>query len=76
MTPPGATASTTVDRQLYLAPTGKVMFGVGTAKTTLASTAAVNNGAWHHVVGTSTNGNNGMKLYVDGTLQGSAKATR
>ena len=70
----GATASTTVDRQLYLAPTGKVMFGVGTAKTTLASTAAVNNGAWHHVVGTSTNGNNGMKLYVDGTLQGSAKA--
>jgi signal peptidase I len=71
----GANQSATVDRQLYLAPTGKVMFGVGSTKTTVASTAAVNNGAWHHVVGTSTTGNNGMKLYVDGTLQGSATAS-
>jgi hypothetical protein len=71
----GATASTTVDRQLYLSPDGKVRFGVGANKTTVASSAALNNGAWHHVVGTFTTGNNGMKLYVDGVLQGSDKAT-
>jgi signal peptidase I len=67
----GQTASTTTDRQLYLAPDGKVMFGAvsGPAKTALASSAAVNNGAWHYVVGTSTGGPNGMKLYVDGVLQ-------
>ncbi len=38
----------------------------------MASTSAVNNGAWHYVVGTYTSGTNGMKLYVDGDLQGSA----
>jgi hypothetical protein len=71
----GTTASTTVDRQLYLGTSGKAYFGVGTAKTVVASTAVVNNGAWHHVVGTYTSGTNGMKLYVDGNLQGSATAT-
>ena len=71
----GAAASTTVDRQLYLSPDGKVRFGIGTAKTTLASSAALNNGAWHYVVGTYTSGGNGMKLYVDGALQDSTKAT-
>ena len=71
----GTAASTTVDRQLYLSPDGKVRFGIGTAKTTLASTAALNNGAWHHVVGTFGPGGNGMKLYVDGVLQDSTKAT-
>jgi signal peptidase I len=68
----GQTASTTTDRQLYLAPNGKVMFGVGATKVAIASTAAVNNGAWHHVVGTYTSGPNGMKLYVDGVLQSSS----
>ena len=71
----GSTASTTTDRQLYLAPTGKVYFGIGSAKTTVASTGSVNNGAWHHVVGTYATGTNNMKLYVDGVLQGSATAT-
>ena len=66
----GQNPATTMDRQLYLAPTGKVYFGVGPAKTTVASTVNVNNGAWHHVVGTYTTGANGMKLYVDGVLQG------
>jgi len=68
----GQNASTTVDRQLYLAPNGKAMFGVGAAKTAIASTSAINNGAWHYVVGTYAPGNNNMKLYVDGVLQGSA----
>ena len=71
----GTTNSTTIDRQLYLAPTGKVMFGIGSAKTTIASTSPENDGAWHHVVGTYASGTNGMKLYVDGVLQGSATAT-
>ena len=71
----GQSASSTVDRQLYLGTNGKAYFGIGTAKTVVASSAAVNNGAWHHVVGTYATGTNGMKLYVDGTLQGSATAT-
>jgi hypothetical protein len=58
-----------------MAPNGKVYFGVGSAKTTVASTNAINNGAWHHVVGTYTSGANGMKLYVDGVLQGQTTAT-
>ena len=64
-----------MDRQLYLAPNGRVYFGIGSAKTTVDSSSSINNGAWHHVVGTYTSGNNGMKLYVDGVLQGSARAT-
>jgi len=71
----GMNPSTTVDRQLYLAPNGKVYFGIGSAKATVASAAAVNDGAWHHVVGTYTTGNNGMKLYVDGVLAGQTRAT-
>ena len=67
----GQNPATKVDRQLYMAPNGKVYFGVGSAKTTVASGSAINNGAWHHVVGTYTSGTNGMKLYVDGVLQGS-----
>lgn len=71
----GQSASSTVDRQLYLGSGGKVFFGIGSAKTTVASTRAVNDNAWHHVVGTFTTGSNGMKLYVDGVLQGQARAT-
>ena len=72
----GQNGSSTTDRQLYLAPNGRVMFGVGGAtKVTVSSLAAVNNGAWHHVVGTYTGGANGMKLYVDGVYQGQSTAT-
>ena len=71
----GSTPATKVDRQLYMAPNGKVYFGVGSAKTTVASGSAINNGSWHHVVGTYASGTNGMKLYVDGTLQGQTTAT-
>ena len=67
--------STTVDRQLYVGTTGRAYFGVGSTKTVVASTAAVNNGAWHHLVGTYTTGTGGMRLYVDGALQGSTTAT-
>ncbi len=73
----GQNPSTTTDRQLYLAPNGKVMFGVGTGpgRRALASISAVDNGAWHHVVGTRAAGTNGMKLYVDGVLQAQDTAT-
>lgn len=73
----GSTASTStlVDRQLYLAPTGKAYFGIGGTKTVIPSLAPLNDNTWHHVVGTYTTGLNGMKLYVDGALQGRATAT-
>lgn len=71
----GQNASGTVDRQLYAGTNGRVYFGVGSAKTVVASTAAVNDGRWHHVVGTFTTGNGGMRLYVDGVLQGTGVGT-
>jgi signal peptidase I len=71
----GVNASSTVDRQLYLGTNGKTYFGVGSSKTVVASASTLDNGAWHHVVGTYTSGSRGMKLYVDGKLQGSATAT-
>ena len=69
------TGSTTVDRQLYVGANGRAYFGIGSAKTVVAGTAAINDGAWHHLVGTYTTGNGGMRLYVDGVLQGSGTAT-
>jgi signal peptidase I len=71
----GTSASSTVDRQLYLGTNGHAYFGVGATKTVVGSTAVLNNGSWHHLVGTYATGTNGMKLYVDGVLQGSATAT-
>jgi hypothetical protein len=68
---PGS-ASTTTDCQLYLAPNGKVEFGLNdSSPVAIASAAAVNNGAWHYVVGTYSNAT-GPRLYVDGTLSASA----
>jgi len=69
------TSSTVVDRQLYLGTNGRAYFGVGSSKIVVTSTSLVNDGAWHHIVGTYTTGAAGERLYVDGTLQGSATAT-
>lgn len=71
----GTTDSTTTGRQLYLAPNGRAYFGVGKNETAVSSTSALNDNVWHHVVGTYTSGKDGMKLYVDGVLQDSTKAT-
>lgn len=66
-------ASTQADRQMYMANSGRIVFAVGSAST-LTSTAAYNDGGWHHVVG--TNGPNGMVLYIDGQQVGTrASAT-
>lgn len=66
----GTTNSVNYDRHLYVSG-GRVMWGVfdGTNRI-LQSATGMNNGAWHHVVGTV--GPNGQFLYVDGNLVGSA----
>ena len=58
------------DRQLYIDTAGKINFGVHPASQRLAVTSAdpVNDNKWHHAVGTLSK--NGMKLYVDGQVQG------
>ena len=62
-------ASSNYDRHLYLDNSGKVVFGVYNNNTyTLSSSAALNDGKWHHVVGTL--GSGGLALYVDGVKQG------
>jgi hypothetical protein len=59
-------ASTNYDRVLYMADNGKLFFGVGASgATTISSTSAYNDNAWHHVVATYTS--TGMYLYVDGS---------
>jgi hypothetical protein len=60
-------ASTTTDRQLYMSPQGKVVFGMGSKKVTIASASSYNNNAWHHVVGTYSS-TSGADLFVDGQL--------
>ena len=75
----GSSWSTTIARQLYRSPDGKVRLGVATsasAKVVVPSLSAINDGEWHHVVGTrGTGGVSGLRLYVDGVLQGNAAAT-
>lgn len=71
----GSTASATTDAQLYLATTGRLVFGVGANKTVVQSGTGFNNGAWHHVVGTYAAGTNNMKLYVNGSLVAQGTAT-
>ncbi|MBW9111645.1 DNRLRE domain-containing protein [Microbacterium ureisolvens] len=62
----GATVlSGSYDRHLYMTNTGRVLFGAYTGSTvTLTSPGALNDGSWHHIVGTQ--GAGGMALYVDG----------
>ena len=60
-------SSSSYDRHLFLDPQGRLTFGVypGAVKT-VATTSPVNDGLWHHAVGTL--GANGLSLYVDGRL--------
>ena len=52
---------------------GKFVLGVGAAAgdITVASSANINNGAWHHVAATRDNTTGAMRVYVDGVLSGS-----
>jgi hypothetical protein len=55
------------DRQLYVDSAGKITFGTWvTYAQTVRSTAAYNDGSWHHVA--ASLGAAGMKLYLDGSL--------
>jgi hypothetical protein len=59
-------SSTTADRHLYMDDLGRVHFGMESSSLiSITSPSALNNGAWHHVVGTYGAGT--MRLYVDGT---------
>ena len=51
---------------------GKFVLGVGAAggDITVASSANINNGAWHHVAATRENTTGAMRVYVDGVLSG------
>ena len=54
--------------------TGVVRFGINSGSAvTIASTRALNDGQWHHVVGQVSA--SGMQFYVDGVLQGSNQNT-
>jgi hypothetical protein len=58
-------SSTNIDRALYMDTAGKLHFGVGASgATTVASTAAYNDNAWHQAIATYSA--TGMYLYVDG----------
>ncbi|WP_369371111.1 LamG-like jellyroll fold domain-containing protein [Promicromonospora sp. Populi] len=61
--------SSSTDRLLYIDSGGRLQFGVNNgSRLTLRSPARVNDGAWHHVVGTL--GSGGMQLFVDGVRVG------
>jgi PKD repeat protein len=55
------------DRHVYMLNSGQLVFGTYTGALNLAtSTNSYNDGTWHYVV--ATQGGDGMKLYVDGSL--------
>ena len=57
--------STGADRHLYMNNAGRLYFGMHSGSfQTVNSPGAYNDGAWHHVVGTFTEGT--MRLFVDG----------
>ncbi len=65
----GRSGNNTNDRKLYMTSNGEVHFGVRPdfgARTTVNSAAGLNDGNWHHLVGTL--GADGLRLYVDGSL--------
>ena len=54
-----------IDRHIYMANTGKILFGVYAGGVqTVTSPNSYNNGAWHQAV--ATLGPSGMNLYIDG----------
>jgi glucose/arabinose dehydrogenase len=49
---------------------GEVGFGVGNPNTSLASTASINDGQWHHVAITRTSSTGLMTVFIDGVQNG------
>ncbi len=59
--------SSNYDKHTYLSDDGRVVFGVWNGRSdTVVSQPGFNDGTWHHVV--STQGSDGMRLYVDDRL--------
>ncbi|MFZ4893545.1 PKD domain-containing protein [Plantibacter sp. Mn2098] len=66
--------SSSYDRHIYMENDGRLTFGTYTGQTnTISSSGTFNDGAWHQVVAMQSSG--GMKLYVDGVLQGTNPQT-
>ncbi|NHB84223.1 PKD domain-containing protein [Tessaracoccus sp. HDW20] len=66
--------SSNYDRHVYMLDDGRVVFGVWTGQSnTIETSTPYNDGEWHHVVATQSGA--GMRLYVDGDLQGSNPQT-
>lgn len=64
--------STRHDKHVYMRNDGRLVFGVQSSGTrTIATSAAYNDGQWHHVVATQGPLGQGMALYVDGQLRAS-----
>ncbi|OIJ66098.1 hypothetical protein WN71_020530 [Streptomyces mangrovisoli] len=67
-------ASSNYDKHVYMRNDGRLVFGVWTGSArTVTSSAAYNDGNWHHVV--ATQGSSGMALYVDGAQVGTLDET-
>ncbi|MET7395183.1 LamG-like jellyroll fold domain-containing protein [Dactylosporangium sp. NPDC005572] len=71
---PGATTTNTINPALYIDNTGKLRgsFWMGSTST-IVTTAAVNNGQWHHAVLAGNGGS--QQLYLDGSLVGTLAGT-
>ncbi|WP_295817683.1 PKD domain-containing protein [uncultured Microbacterium sp.] len=69
----GTSSSGGTDRVLYLDTTGRVNFAINDgAYRTVYSRGSVNDGQWHHLVGTVDG--TGMQLFVDGIRVGRSQA--
>jgi PKD repeat protein len=66
--------SSNYDRHIYMAPDGRLWFGVwNNGSYTVNTSQALNDGQWHHAVGTMDA--SGLTLYVDGKRIGRNGAT-
>ncbi len=64
--------STRDDKHIYMRDDGRLVFGVySSGNRTVTTSAAYNDGQWHHVVATQGPLGQGMSLYVDGQLRAS-----
>ncbi len=62
------------DRHLYMQDDGRLVFGTWTGQTnTVTTSAAYNDGGWHHVVASQSSA--GIRLFVDGVLVGTNPQT-
>lgn len=63
------------DRHVYMQDNGQLVFGTYTGQlNTITTNGSYNDGVWHQVVATQSG--DGMKLYVDGVLQGTNPQTQ